>query len=189
MSLRDTYLGEVGRNKREVRDFLFFKMPRGCNKVIGLAGPDIQECLNNYKRKGYTGMEIWERNKPTLLLQLSKIKGHPIKLVFGDIFNATPNLPKTVYDLDYCVTIKHMTEHIRKFMDGNCIMTFSLRCFKSLDEGTQMINLFVKARREKLVKTVNYEEKLPYKVVHTNKGKYIFITYTDTSRMCCFAKI
>ena len=187
MSLKTTYLGEKGENKRKVRDFLFSKMPK-YNKVIGLAGPDVEECINNYINKGFTSIQIFENDKSTLLLQLSKIKKQPFLLIFGDILMATANLTNTIYDLDYCVTIKHMEEHIYKFMNSPCFMTFSLRCFTT--EGDLVIKEFVKFRKEIIVSISSHlEQDLCYKIINTNKSKYIYITYTDTSRMCCFAKI
>lgn len=187
MSLKTTYLGEKGENKRKVRAFLFSKMPKYTN-LIGLAGPDVEECIEDYIEKGYKNIQVFENDNTTFLLQLSKIKKHPFLLTYGNILLATADLPNTVYDLDYCVTIKSMEEHIYKFMNSPCIMTFSLRGFKT--EGELVIKEFVKFRKEEMHSTSTHlEQGLCYKTINTNKSKYIYITYRDTSSMCCFAKI
>ncbi|MEI6186960.1 MAG: hypothetical protein WCP46_00465 [Alphaproteobacteria bacterium] len=182
MSLKDTYLGEMGIHKHKVRDFLFSKMPKYTN-IVGLGGPDIQECLDNYKIKGYKNIEVWERDSKTLLLQLSKIKGHGIKLMFGDILKATPDLPNTIYDLDYCCTIKFMTEHLIKFKN-NFMMTFSLRAGTSFTLGK-----FFKDRDESIIEIKDVNEPVLHTIFKTAKGTYIYTPYFDTSAMCCIAKI
>jgi hypothetical protein len=182
MSLKDSYLGEMGKNKREVRRFIFSKMKK-CDNVIGLAGPDIQECLNTYETIGYKNIEVWERDKYTLLLQIFKIKNHSIKLVFGDILKAIPDLPNTIYDLDYCCTIKHMKEHLIKFKN-NFIMTFSRRLGSDCT-----INKFFTDRNESVKELKQYNSPVFHIEYKTEKGTYIYTPYFDTSAMCCIAKI
>lgn len=174
-----TYLS--GRNKHQVRNFLFSKMP-SCNNIVGLAGPDIQECLKNYRKKGYRNIEVWEKDNSILLLQLSKVN-YPIQLRFGDILSANSDLPDTLYDLDYCCTIKYMREHLVKFQN-NFIMTFSLRA--GVDNT---ITKFFKDRGETVLseRVISYPFK--YTVYKTIKGTYIYTPYFDTSAMCCIAKI
>jgi len=91
------------KRKKEVRDFLFsFYTDMQLNKIVGLAGPHIQDYINFCKSKGYTEFEIYEKDGLTAMHQLIQLKD-------------------TMY--------------------------------------------------------------------HTNKGKYIYAPYKDTSPMCCFAKI
>ena len=64
-------------------------------------------------------------------------------------------------------------------------MTFSTRI------GVQeTIDTFFKARREKVLGSVDHSSPMPHTIYKTKQGnKYLFIRYWDTSAMCCFAKI
>jgi len=54
----------------------------------------------------------------------------------------------------------------------------------------ETINTFFKARKEKVLGSVDHSSPMPHTIYETNKGnKYLFIKYWDTSAMCCFAKI
>lgn len=169
--------------KAIVRDFLFsFFAEAQLNKIIGLAGPNIQDYLNFLKSKGYNEFEIYEMDKLTAIHQLTHLNGR-VTLKLGDILHANPNEPNTLYDLDYCVTVRHMKEHIAKFQN-NFIMTFARRVPLAETIGT-----FFTVRDEKVIKTYMYDDPISHTIYNTDKGKYVYIAYKDTSPMCCFAKI
>ena len=166
--------------KKAVRDFLFSYFQ--FNSILGLAGPDINEYIKWCKSKGYNDFEIWE-NEPTVTMkQLSEVK-YPVRYKFGNILHATPD-KNVLLDLDYCVSIRYMKEHLKKFKD-NFIMTFSTRIGVK-----ETINKFFKFRGEQITNQYEFDGPgLQNIVFNTNLGKYLFITYCDTSAMCCFAKI
>jgi len=176
---KETYLN--ADNKYAVREFLFshFKL----NTIVGLAGPNINEYIKWCKSKGYNDIEIWENTPTVAMHQLMKIK-HPVRMRFGDILNAEPDRIKTLYDLDYCVTVYTLTDHIAKFKH-NFIMTLSTRA------GLEFtIKEFFKARKEKIISSVNKFAPINHTIFTTNNNsKYIFTPYRDTSAMCCIAKI
>ncbi len=174
---KPTYLDAV--NKKQVREFLFSHFP--FNSIIGLAGPDINHYINWCEAKGFEEIEIWEISPDVMINQIMNIK-HPVNMKFGNILNAEVK-KNVLYDLDYCVTVKYMRDHIQKFVD-NFIMTFSLRA--GLD---YTINKFFKDRKETIIKTVDKSSPVIHKIFTTDKGKYIYTPYFDTSAMCCIAKI
>jgi len=167
-------------NKHAVREFLFsyFRF----NSVVGLAGPDINDYVKWCKSKGYNDIEIWENEPSVMLKQLSEVK-MPIRYRFGNIIDAS-FCKNVLFDLDYCVSVRYMKEHLQKFKD-NFIMTFSTRI------GVQeTVDSFFKFRGEKVISWNNIKGPgLRNIVFNTDLGKYLFITYHDTSAMCCFAKI
>ena len=167
--------------KKAVREFLFsqFKL----SKIVGLPGPNYNECIKFYESKGFKDIEVWE-NTPEVLMHQFMAANKPVRMRFGDILNAEPNRIDTLYDLDYCATVYTLTKHISKFKD-NFIMTLSTRA------GIEFtINEFFKARKEKIVSSINKYSPINHKIFTTNtNGKYIFTPYFDTSAMCCIAKI
>jgi len=63
------------KRKKEVRDFLFsFYTDMQLNKIVGLAGPHIQDYINFCKSKGYTEFEIYEKDGLTAMHQLIQLK-------------------------------------------------------------------------------------------------------------------
>ena len=176
---KETYLN--ADNKYAVREFLFshFKL----NTIVGLAGPNINEYIKWCKSKGYNDIEIWENTPEVAIHQLMNIN-YPVRMRFGNILEAEPNRIKTLYDLDYCVTARYMTEHIKKFKD-NFIMTFSRRI-----KDVETVKTFFKARKEKIISSINKFAPINHTIFTTNNNsKYIFTPYRDTSAMCCIAKI
>jgi hypothetical protein len=104
-------------------------------------------------------------------------------LICGDILKANPNKENVLFDLDFCASVRFLTEHIAKFKN-NFIMTFSTRI------GVQQtVDTFFKARKEKVLHSVDELLPMPHTIYTTKKGNYLFIKYYDTSAMCCFAKI
>jgi len=167
-------------NKHAVREFLFsyFRF----NSVVGLAGPDINDYLKWCESRGYNNIEVWENEPSVMLKQLSEVKT-PVRYRFGNILDASLS-DNVLFDLDYCVSIRYMREHLQKFKD-NFIMTFSTRI------GVQeTIDKFFEFRGETIINQIDTPGPgLRNKLFQTNLGKYLFITYFDTSAMCCFAKI
>lgn len=175
---KNTYLN--AENKHAVREFLFSYFT--FNNIVGLAGPDINDYIKWCKSKGYDAFEIWEMEPTIAMKQLSEVK-YPVNYKFGDILNATPSEDKLL-DLDYCVSVRYMKEHVKKFTN-NFIMTFSTRIGIK-----ETINKFFKFRGEKIINQYEFDGPgLQNTVFNTKLGKYLFITYCDTSAMCCIAKI
>jgi len=171
------------KRKKEVRDFLFsFYADMQLNKIVGLAGPHIQDYINFCKSKGYTEFEIYEKDGVTAIHQLVQLKD-TVQLKLKDILEANPNEPGTLYDLDYCGTVRYLKEHISKFKE-KFIMTFSCRVPQKETIGT-----FFSVRDEKIIKTYVKSHPLKHTEYHTNKGVYVHVGYRDGSPMCCFAKI
>jgi hypothetical protein len=172
-------------NKKRCREFLFSLFAdKHLDGLIGLAGPDINQYISWCKQKGYNDLELWE-NTPDVLFNQMKDINSSVVLKYGDILN-TNIKPNVLYDLDYCVTIKYMSKHLKRFKD-NFIMTFSLRFGEN-----ETINTFFKDRREKIMSvTHKYAPYVPveHTVYTTTSGDYIYLKYFDTSTMCCFAKI
>lgn len=169
--------------KKLVREFLFsFFTDMQLNKIVGLAGPNISDYLNFLKSKGFSEFEIYELDTLTAIHQLNNLNGK-ISLKLGDIIQANPDEPNTLYDLDYCVTVRHMKEHIAKFKN-NFIMTFARRVPLAETIGT-----FFNARNERIITSSTKDSPIEHEIYVTNKGRYVYVPYRDTSPMCCFAKV
>jgi hypothetical protein len=166
--------------KKAVREFLFSQFT--FNKIVGLPGPNFDECISFYQSKGFEDIEVWENTPEVLMQQFMKAK-KAVKLRFGNILEAEPDKANTLYDLDYCCTILHMKDHLLKFTN-NFIMTFSLRAGRELT-----IKKFFEDRKEQIIKVVDKISPIAHTIFTTQAGKYIFTPYSDTSAMCCIAKI
>jgi hypothetical protein len=178
--LKLTYLDS--KEKIAARNFLFslFKF----KNVVGLVGPDINESLDKYKEFGFKSVTIYERDLETFIKQMQVVDNYNFNYVLGDIFYANPDLEDTLYDLDYCVTVRYMPDHISKFKN-NFIMTFSKRI-----SDEESMSTFFKARGEKLIFEEPRKHPVPHKILHTNTGgEYVYISYRHTSNMFCIAKI
>ena len=168
--------------KKKVRDFLISKFK--FKRVIGLAGPDINEYIDNFKERGCDEFEIFEVDPATLVKQLTTLKARAkISLLYKDILTADPSMRYTLFDLDFCRSVRSTKEHIRKFRD-NFIMTFSLRV--GLQET---IDEFFKQREECIVSQEDVKVPINHTIFRTENSEYLFVRYRDTSAMCCFAKI
>ena len=177
---KKTYINSS--NKHAVREFLIQRFQ--FESVVGLAGPDINEYLTYLESKGCKQFEIYENNSQVALQQLSKIRSKSkIALICGDIIKANSDKENVLFDLDFCASVRFLKDHIAKFKK-NFIMTFSYRI--GLQET---IDTFFKARRERVLFSVDHLSPIPHTIYRTKKGQYLFIKYFDTSAMCCFAKI
>lgn len=169
-------------NKKAVRDFMFSRLAnKKFDSLIGLAGPDINDYINYCKSNGFDDIEIWENKPDVMMKQLSKVNV-PVRYKFGNIVTADA-VDGVFYDFDFTVSVRYMEEPIKKFKD-NFIMTFSTRI------GVQeTIDKFFEFRGE-IIKSVKdfTGPGLRNNIFNTNNGNYLFMTYHDTSAMCCFAK-
>ena len=175
-------------NKHKCREFLFSLFAhKHLNSVIGLAGPDINQYISWCNTKGYNDLELWENTPEVMFNQLRAIRSaSKVAFKYGDILKTDSNRSNVLYDLDYCVTIKFMKDHLKKFK-SNFIMTFSLRFSES-----ETIKKFFKDRSEKIISvTHKYAPYSPveHTIYSTTGGEYVYVKYFDTSTMCCFAKI
>ena len=169
-------------NKKKLREFLINKFT--FESVTGLAGPDINDYIQYLKSKGCKKFEIYENNPSIIVKQLSELNTPAdISLKYGDILSADNSEPNTLYDLDFCSTIKNMKEYIKKFKN-NFIMTFSMRFSM---ENT--IKTFFSARDEEIISITEIFSPFHHNVFKTDRSEYLFATYKDSSTMCCFAKI
>lgn len=168
------------KNKKAVREFIFSNY--AYNKIVGLAGPDINDYIKWCKSKGYSDIEIWEENPSVMMNQLSKLKTR-VKYNFGNILEANPHYDDTVYDLDYCATIKFMKDHLQKFKN-RFVMTFALRFSEK-----ETIKKFFKDRKEKIISSKILSTPIQHTKYVTDNGTYLYCKYRDTTTMCMFAKI
>lgn len=172
------------KQKKQVREFLFSQFKDlHLRKIVGLAGPDINDYIEWCKSKGYDEFEIWENHVPTLMKQIRELRASKVELKYGNILETSENRHNVLFDLDYCVTARYMHDHIKKFKD-RFIMTFARRI---KDEET--ISSFFSARGESILWKVEKLTPLLHTIYKSTKGKYIFVNYRDTSNMCCIAKI
>jgi len=172
------------RRKKEVRHFLFSLFAdMELNNIVGLAGPNIRDYIEFCKSKGYTEFEIYEKDGLTAIHQLVHLEEGGIQLNLKDIIHAVPDKPNTLYDLDFCATVRHLKEHIVKFKE-RFIMTFAQRVSKE-----ETISTFFDEREEKILEERTNKHPLKHTEFITNKGRYIYVSYKDTTPMCCFAKV
>lgn len=177
-----TYLD--AKKKHLVRSIMLRRMKK-FNRVVGLAGPDINEYLETFKNIGVEDFEVYEKDKQVFVNQLKTIRGHRIQLKYMDILKADADAPKTLFDLDFCATIKYLKEHVVKFKN-NFIMTFSLRGFSEKDT----LDCFFSWRGERIHEIERVKcDNLWYKLIHTEKGSYLQMNYYDTSPMFCISKL
>lgn len=176
-------LGTDRKRKREVRDFLFsLFVDMHLRKIVGLAGPNIQDYIDYCKSKGFTEFEIYEKDGLVAMHQLIHLKDR-VQLNLNDILHADADQLNTFFDLDFCGTVRYLKDHIAKFKD-RFIMTFSSRV--PLEET---ISTFFGVREEKIIRTNVKLSPIKHTEYITNKGKYIYAHYRDTTPMCCIAKI
>ena len=171
------------KNKKAAREFVFshYSQP----KIVGLAGPDINEYVSWCKANGFQVDEIWEKDPRVMMKQLTEVKHNTIsKYRFGDINNTLPDRKDTVYDLDYCGCVQTLYESVIKFKK-NIVMTFALRGVGA----EKTINTFFKARRESIVSRSNKPNPINHISIKTTQGRYIVVPYFDTTPMLTIARI
>lgn len=170
------------QKKIEVREFLFQQLL--FKHVIGLPGPDINEYWRRFIADGCKRVEMYENNVLQAAVQINKLKpDRRVRYRIGDIYNAPADKKDTLYDLDFCCTVKNAIPHIQKFKN-NFIMTFSTRY------GVKnTVKTFFQTRGERVIKKQKYTYPVEHQLFTTDQGKYIMVRYCDTSAMCSIAKI
>jgi len=173
-------------NKKKTREFLFSLFAQQqLNKIVGLAGPDVDDYIKFCKSKGYSEFEIYENHIPTIFEQIRflRTKGK-ISLTYGNILDADADRENVLFDLDYCVTARFMRSHLKKF-NKNFIMTFARRI-----TNKETFDSFFNAKKETLKSVLTLFTPLKHSILTTEEGNvYYYVEYNDTSNMCCFAKV
>jgi hypothetical protein len=171
------------KNKKAAREFIFshYNQP----KIVGLAGPDINEYISWCKSVGFQVDEIWEKDPRVMMKQLTDMKhDNPMKYHFGNINNTMPDRNDTVYDLDYCGCVTTLYDSVIKFKK-NIVMTFALRGVGA----EKTISSFFTTRNEKIVTRTNKSKPVNHISIKTNQGRYIVVFYFDTTPMLTIARI
>ena len=171
------------KNKKAAREFVFshYNQP----KIVGLAGPDINEYVAWCKANKFQIEEIWEKDPRVMMKQLTDIKHDTIsRYRFGDINNTLPDRKDTVYDLDYCGCVKTLYDSVVKFKQ-NIVMTFALRGVGAEKTITDFFN----KRKEKIEYRLNKSTPINHISIRTDQGKYLVVPYFDTTPMLTIARI
>ena len=173
------------KNKRTLQKEVYrYFIESGNDKIVGLAGPSVVDYCNYLRNCGFKKIRVYENDIKVLkkvARELPKLR-KSTEFVFGDIFYDRIK-KNTVYDLDFCCTMRTIGKHVSKFRE-NFILTVSLRrC--SLKDTMQ---LFAQYREEKTWLVGGLED--PNRsILQTDKGLYMFIKYRDTSNMCMIYKL
>jgi len=170
--------------KRVVQSLVFKQAIKGKNKLIGLAGPNINNYLKFIKQMGIQVVDIYESHPMQLLLQMLDYKASfnvKTRVQNTDIYNAPANEKDTLYDLDFDCSILLVKKHIKKFIE-NSIITLAIR-----PVGVQKtLSIFSKlVSREKPHIELNVQNTKDYtlhKVVFPSKT-YLCYQYRDKSNM------
>ncbi len=179
---------EKAPNKRKVRQDALRRY--GFNSIVGLAGPNIKLWLKECSSLGFLNFKIYENNPLVAAKQMDvlmnshnlRIKGK-IDYSVGDIINADI-ISNTVYDLDFCKPIEHYKDYVRKFKH-NFVLTVSE--MQIVRKSFSSITPFLTFREESLVRqTILTKDQI---IVESNKGKYLFTRYYDTSQMMTITEI
>lgn len=158
---------------------------QGYNRVIGLAGPNISMYLQAMKERGIHSAEVYEFNRGQLLRQIEDF--NPVirtRVCFDDILNAEAGHKKTLYDLDFCCSIRKAKEHIRKFGKSS-IITLALRPDSLKSTLKQFCKLIDKTATPVIIYDTEKMKTKGYKlhIVKLNRLKYQCYQYFDTFPM------
>lgn len=135
---------DQAHKKLEVRTKIFSRFTR-FNRLIGLAGPNLDQYVKFFASQGIKDFQIWENNRQTLLHQIVQSSNHiNLKLNFGDILNA-PVRTDTLYDLDFCGLLPTFRDHLIKFRKATCILTVCTRDIHARNKEDS-IHLFLSYR-------------------------------------------
>lgn len=171
--------------KKLVQQIVFSDMKqRGLSKLVGLAGPNINDYLSFAKEMGIKQAEVYERDPVNLIYQMQDFKP-PIKTTvkYQDVYTADV-YQDVLYDLDFCCTIKNAEEHIKKFRN-NAIITLALRGVGLIPTLRRFSKILTGYSRPFIFE--NFYETEHYKVhrlslQHINKN-YMVYQYRDTTSM------
>jgi hypothetical protein len=182
--LLKTYKDRV--QKKICREFLFSLFD--VQELIALAGPDINETIEWYSKKGFKKIHIYENDKKTMLNQIKKYNlNYSITHTFGDILNVDANRKNTLLDLDFTKSIITMGEYVKKYKKDKFIMTFALRPISYVDTLKKFFNI----REEKIISVKEYSDPVTFGKIISNRGTYVTLKYKDKKciNMMCIAKI
>lgn len=166
-------------NKKAVQHTIFnqYKSQR-FKKLVGLAGPNINDYFSFLKSKGIKQAEVYEYDISKLAIQLSKYQ--PViksEIKYQDIYHADPDRKDTVYDLDFCCSIRNAAKHVKKFT-CNVVVTLSIRPIglkKTIKKFAKLVD-----------GTLNPEFYL-VEVVSAKTGSFkIYRLNTDTRKYQCY---
>jgi hypothetical protein len=171
------------KNKKAARDFIFSHYKQ--SKIVGLAGPDINDYISWCNSVGFKIEEIWEKDPRVMMKQLADIKhDSEIRYRFGDIISTDPDKKDTIYDLDYCGSVNTLFNSIIRFKK-NIVMTFCLRGVGA----EKTIDSFFKKRKEAILTRTNKSNPVNHISITTKEGKYVVVPYFDTTPMIMIAHI
>ena len=178
--------------KRRVRDFLFSFFHY--SKIVGLAGPNMNEYIEWCVSKGFKEIALYENDPKAAVVAFTYLTKKNLACITGgfhlsDISKAS-HQPFTVFDKDYCGIITSFKEEILRIKKGT-IMTFSRRDPKGTDGSEDYVARQFFHMRDEIVIEERRETHFNQQYIYynTNKGKYIYTNYFDTAPMCCIAKI
>jgi len=157
----------------------------GYNRVIGLAGPNITTYLQTMKERGIHSAEVYEFNRGQLLLQMKGFNPViPTRVCFDDILEADAQQKKTLYDLDFCCSIRKAKEHIKKF-GKSAIITLALRPDSLMTTLKQFCKLIDKSAHPVIELDQAKMKDKGYKLhkLKINRSKYECYQYFDTFPM------
>lgn len=178
--------------KRIVQKLVYEKVleDRKINKLVGLAGPNINNYLKFITIMGFKMANIYEINPMQMLLQVLDYKSSmniKARIQLKDVYYAEENKEDTLYDLDFDCSILSVKRHIQKFID-NSIITLSLRPV-GLEKT---ISIFIKLiGKEKPTLEWNHVINKDYKVhkiSYLTKTYYCY-QYKDKSNMVTIMQI
>lgn len=189
MPTKSSYNDLTCPGKRRAREMIFPAF-LGIDKVVTLGGPTIADHIRvlrkmNQRGKYFKNISSYEMDRAIFLDQHTQLKTegiNAVKLHFGDILQAEAD-DNTFMILDFCATIMHFHEHIRKYRGPACF-TFALRNGrKKFNDGGEaglykrhVIDTFFQLRDETIITEVEFGNNM---TIITNTGNYILTTYGD----------
>lgn len=174
-------------NKRAVQSLVFrsFKDQK-IKKLVGLGGPNIRNYLLFLKSQGIRHAEIYEHDISKMAIQLTNYR--PViesQIRYQDIFHAEANRPDTLYDLDFCCTIRSAANHVHKFTN-NVIITLSIRPVglnKTIKEFAKLVDRTSNPEFYLVDTITNKFGKFKLYKLTTSKHSYNCYVYKDTTPM------
>jgi len=179
-------------NKRIVQRLVYQKAIENSklNKLVGLAGPNINNYLRFIQSMGFKMANIYEINPKQLLLQMLDYKSSfdiKTRVQLDDVYIAEENKQDTLYDLDFDCSILLVKRHIKKFIQ-NAIVTLAIRPV-GLKKTLSIFSRLVE--KEKATISYNCEVNDNYKlhrIIFSNKTYHCY-QYKDKSNMITITQI
>ena len=170
--------------KRKIQNKIFNLITQ--KTIYCLGGPDI----NKYAELFPSCVEkiiSYESDSEIYKKQVKNLTNPKVELRFGNILEA-PIDPEAFYDLDLMGTIDTCDDIIKKFKDCEFVITLlNGRC-------KEQIKKIFKSLKEKLVRSYKHSYNINTSNTRecryvTNKNRYFFTTYYETSPMLMLYKI